>query len=394
MIADPAHPIYLDYAATTPVDPRVARAMAAALEQSWANAASGHMLGRRARQTIEQARQQVAVCVGADADEIVFTSGATEAVNTAIAGVARAGLARGQAHVVTTLIEHQATLAICAQLEREGVRVTRLAPDSDGLLPPQRLLDALREETCLVSLTHVNGEIGTVIDLPRLAAACAERGVPLHVDAAQSAGKLPIDLRQLPVDLLSLSAHKLYGPKGAGALYVRKRPTRVLLQPLVFGGGQEGRVRGGTLATHQIVGLATALTLACEERESEQTRLAQLRDELWQRLHLLGGVHLNGHPTQRVGGHLSVSIEGVEGESLLLALESLALSRGAACSALTGEPSYVLRALGRDDFLAASTLRITMGRPTTGEEVRFAAEHIHAQVTRLRGLSPAVVGEG
>ncbi|MEO0424417.1 MAG: aminotransferase class V-fold PLP-dependent enzyme [Pseudomonadota bacterium] len=383
-------PIYLDYAATTPVDPRVVEAMVQALEGTWANAASGHVLGTQARQAVEDARHEVAACLGAGADEIVFTSGATEAVNTAVAGVARAALARGTAHVVTTRIEHQATLDVCTQLEREGVEVTRLVPDADGLLPAQRLREALREDTCLVSLTHVNGEIGTVIDLPALAAVCSDHGVPLHVDAAQSAGKLPIDLTELPVDLLSISAHKLYGPKGAGALYVRKRPKRVLVQPLLFGGGQEGRLRSGTLATHQIVGLASALSLACAEREAEQARLAHLRDELWDRLRRLGGVHLNGHPKRRVGGHLSISIERVEGESLLLALEDLALSRGAACSALTGEPSYVLRALGRDDLLAGSTLRITLGRPTTAQEIEVAAGRIAEEVSRLRALAPAV----
>ncbi len=385
--AGAAGAVYLDYAATTPPDPRVVEAMGHALTQAWANPASGHAPGRRAAALVDACRDQVAACLRCEAGEVVFTSGATEAVNTAILGSARFAADRGR-HVVTTRIEHRAALDACAQLEREGFHVTRLEPDRQGLVDAAALEQALRDDTVLVTLTHVNGELGTVLDLAALATVCEARGVALHVDAAQSAGKLPLDLSALPIALLSLSAHKCYGPKGAGVLFARRRGRRALLSPLLHGGGQERGLRPGTLPVHQIVGLAEALELACAGMAAEQQRLAALRDRLWGSLQALAGVHLNGHPTRRVGGHLNVSFEGVEGESLLLALDDLAVSRGAACSARTAEPSYVLRALGRDDALAGSSLRLSLGRPTTVEEVDYAAGRILAEVARLRALAP------
>jgi cysteine desulfurase len=380
--------IYLDYAATTPLDPAVREAMLDCLDRHWANPSSAHPAGRRARAVVEASREQVAACLGAAADEIVFTGGATEAINTAILGVARSSAERGR-HLVTSRIEHPATLGACTALERDGFDVTRVAPDAQGLIPPDAVRDAVRDDTVLVSLTHVNSEIGTVLDLPAIAGLCADRGVPLHIDAAQSAGKLPIDLSSLPVSLLSLSAHKIYGPKGAGALFVSRRGRRVTMTPLVRGGGQERGRRAGTLATHQIAGLAEALRLACIDIDAEQERLAGLRDRLWAQLQRLGSVWLNGHPTRRVAGHLNVSIGGVEGESLLLALEDLACSRGSACSSLHAEPSYVLRALGRDELLAGASLRLSLGRPTSGDDVDHAAARIGREVERLRALAPS-----
>jgi cysteine desulfurase len=383
--------VYLDYAATTPVDPAVRAVMETCLDEHWANPSSAHAAGRRAARVVAQARERVAACLGCAADEIVFTGGATEAVNTAVIGAARFRAAAQQGrHVITSRIEHRATLGACERLEHEGFDITRLAPDAQGMLPPEAVREALRDDTVLVALTHANSELGTVLDLEAIAALCEARGTPLHVDAAQSAGKLPIDLSRLTgVSFLSLSAHKCYGPKGAGVLFARRRPGRALLTPLVSGGGQEGGLRAGTVATHQVAGLAEALCIACDAMAGEQARLADLRDRLFAALEPLGGVHLNGHPRRRLAGHLNVSIEGVDGESLMLALEDLAISRGSACSSLDGEPSYVLRALGRDDVLAAASLRISLGRPTTAAEVALAGQRIAAQVRRLRALAPS-----
>jgi cysteine desulfurase len=380
--------IYLDYAATTPVDPAVAAVMQRCLREHWANPSSAHDPGREAAQVVARARRRVAECLACASDEVVFTGGATESINTAILGAARFSASRGR-HVVTTRIEHRATLGACEQLAREGFDVTQLAPDSGGLLSPDALEAALREDTVLVTLTHVNSELGTILDLDAVAALCEKRGVALHIDAAQSAGKLPIDLRKLSgVSFMSLSAHKIYGPKGAGVLFVRRHPRRALLAPIMSGGGQEHGIRAGSLATHQIAGLGEALHLASQRREQEQRRLGALRDQLWAALKALGDVHLNGDGQRKVAGHLNVAFGGVDGESLLLALPDLAVSRGSACASLQGEPSYVLRALGRDDRLAGASLRLTLGRQTTAEHVEIAAERIGAAVRRLRALSP------
>lgn len=382
-------PVYLDYAATTPVDPRVAAAMSECLTLGgdFGNAASLHEFGRAAAARIGRARSQVAGLVGAGADEIVFTSGATESNNLAILGVARANADRGR-HLVTARTEHKAVLDPCKRLEKEGFSVTYLTPGRSGLVTAAAVAAALRPDTQLVSLMCVNNEIGVVQDIAAVGALCRERGVAFHSDCAQAAGKIPLDVGSLPVDFLSLTAHKLYGPKGVGALYVRAR-ARGLLQPVTFGGGQEHGWRPGTLATHQIVGFGAACEIARGELPAEGARLTALRERLWSRLSTLGGVHLNGGGAARVPGILNVSFEGVEGESLVSALGELAVSTGAACNSTSAEPSYVLRALGRDAQLAASSLRLSVGRFTEGPQVELAAAAVIREVTRLRALSPA-----
>lgn len=384
-----APPIYLDYAATTPVDPRVAAAMAGCLtlEGDFGNASSIHAFGRAAAARIERARSQVAGLIGAAAAEIVFTSGATESNNLVVLGVARANADRGR-HLVTARTEHKAVLDPCKHLEKEGFSVTYLTPEASGVVTPAAVAAALRPDTQLVSLMCVNNEIGVVQDIAALGALCRERGVAFHSDCAQAAGKLPLDVKALPVDFLSFTAHKLYGPKGVGALYVRES-ARGLLQPVTFGGGQERGWRPGTLATHQIVGFGAACEIAAAELPAESARLGALRDRLWGLLGALGGVHLNGAGAARVPGILNVSFEGVEGESLVGALGELAISTGAACNSASAEASYVLRALGRDALLAASSLRLSLGRFTTGGEVDLAAAAITREVRRLRALSPA-----
>ena len=385
-----ADPIYLDYAATTPVDPTVATAMAACLTTSgdFGNASSAtHVFGHRAAARIATARAQIAALISADPDEITFTSGATESNNLTILGLARSNADRGR-HLITTRIEHKAVLDPCKRLEREGFTVTYLTPDRQGLVDVAAVRAALRPDTILVSVMFVNNEIGVLQDIGAIGALCRERGVALHTDAAQAVGKIPIDLRELPVDFLSLTAHKIYGPKGAGALYVR-RASRPLLKPLFFGGGQEKGLRPGTLATHQIVGLGAACELATRLVRSDQERLTALRERLWEGLATLGGVHLNAAAAPRVPGILNVSFEGVEGESLVTSLTGLALSTGSACNSASDEPSYVLRALGRDTQLAQSSLRFSVGRFSTVADVDFAVETVHREVTRLRELSPA-----
>ncbi len=384
-----APPIYLDYAATTPVDPRVAAAMAGCLtlEGDFGNASSTHAFGRAAAARIERARSQVAGLIGAGAGEIVFTSGATESNNLAILGVARANADRGR-HLVTARTEHKAVLDPCKRLEKEGFSVTYLTPDASGIVTPTAVAAALRPGTQLVSLMGVNNEIGVVQDIGAIGALCRERGVAFHSDCAQAAGKLPLDVAALPVDFLSFTAHKLYGPKGVGALYVRES-ARGLLQPVTFGGGQEHGLRPGTLATHQIVGFGAACEIAAAELPAEGARLSALRDRLWSLLGMLGGVHLNGAGAPRVPGILNVSFEGVEGESLVGALKELAVSTGAACNSASAEASYVLRALGRDALLAGCSLRLSLGRSTRAAEVDAAAAAITREVTRLRALSPA-----
>lgn len=384
-----AAPVYLDYAATTPVDARVAEAMASCLGlgADFGNASSSHAFGRAAAARIERARSQVAALIGARAAEIVFTSGATESNNLAILGVARANADRGR-HLVTARTEHKAVLDPCKHLEKEGFSVTYLTPGRSGVVTPGAVAAAMRPDTQLVSLMGVNNEIGVVQDLGAIGALCRERGVAFHSDCAQAAGKVPLDVRALPVDFLSFTAHKIYGPKGVGALYVRES-ARGLLQPVTFGGGQERGLRPGTLATHQIVGFGAACEIASAELPAESVRLTALRERLWGHLSPLGGVHLNGAEAARVPGILNVSFEGVEGESLVSALGELAVSTGAACNSASAEASYVLRALGRDALLAGSSLRLSVGRFTQAAEVDLAADAITREVMRLRALSPA-----
>ena len=386
-------PIYLDYAATTPVAPEVAQAMSAVLggEADFGNpSAVTHVFGRRAQARIEAARAQVAALIGASADDIVFTSGATESNNLALLGVARASAGKTR-HVVTSKIEHKAVLDPCKQLEREGFAVTYVAPDSSGIVQPDAVRAALRPDTVLVSIMHANNETGVIQDIRAIGAMCRERGIPFHVDAAQSVGKIAVDVGTLPVDLLSFTAHKIYGPKGIGALYVRSA-MRARLKPVTFGGGQERGMRPGTLATHQIVGFGAACELAAKLLAADAPRLERLRERLWQGLRRLEGVHLNGEAAPRLPGILNVSFEGVEGESLVTALDELAVTTGSACSSASGDPSYVLRALGRGTQLAQSSLRFSLGRATTEADIDSAIAAVQRQVTRLRGLSPAGSG--
>jgi cysteine desulfurase len=387
--------IYLDNAATTPVDPRVMEAMLGCLSATgdYANPSSAnHALGRRARERIEQARAEVAALVGAAPEQVVWTSGATEADNLALLGAARFNRARGR-HLVTSRTEHPAVLDACRQLEREGFEVTYLKPGAGGIVTPEQVAAALRPDTLLVSLMHVNNEIGVAQDVAAVGELCRARGVLLHVDAAQGAGKLALDMQRDKIDLLSLTAHKVHGPKGVGALCVRREP-RLGLVPLQFGGGQERGLRSGTLPTHQIVGMGMAYRIAAAEMATDAPRIAALREALWQSLRTLPGIELNGDPVQRVAGILSVSIDGVEGESLLASLPDLAISTGSACASMTAEPSYVLRSLGRSDRLAQSSLRLSLGRFTTRADVETAATRVREEVLRLRavGFEPATGG--
>lgn len=382
-------PVYLDYAATTPVDPRVAAVMIECLQAAdlCGNPSStGHAFGRRARALVEAARKQVAGLINARPENLIWTSGATESNNLALLGVARFHAGRGR-HIVTARTEHKAVLDPLKRLEREGFVVTYLKPDASGIVHPAQVLDALRPDTILVSLMHVNNETGVIQDVAAVGQACRERGVLYHVDGAQSAGKVAIDVEAQHIDLMSLTAHKIYGPKGVGALYLRRRPP-VGLQPLIEGGGQEGGLRSGTLATHQIVGMGRAFELAALEGPADSLRLQELRERLWQGLSVLGGVTLNGHPEQRIAGLLNVAFAGVEGESLQFALQGLAVSAGAACSSDSEEASYVLRALGRSDTEARSSLRFSLGRFTTQGDIDFAIESVRREVSRLRALAP------
>lgn len=390
---NPAQPksaptIYLDYAATTPVDPRVAEAMIECLrpEGAHGNPSSGHAFGHRARALVEKARQQVAASIVARPECIVWTSGATESDNLAILGVARFHADRGR-HVITARTEHKAVVDSFKQLEREDFDVTWLKPGTDGIVPPEQVREALRADTQLVSLMHVNNETGVIQDVGAVGAICRERGVAFHVDAAQSAGKLPLNVEAMNIDLLSLTAHKSYGPKGIGVLYVRRKPP-LGLRPLVHGGGQESGLRSGTLPTHQTVGMGVAFEIGEREREEDVARIGVLRDRLWKALVGLGGVELNGHPEQRVASVLNVCFHNVEGESLRFALRDLAISSGSACASGSDEASYVLRALGRSDQLAQSSIRFSLGRFTTAEEVDRAIASVTREVTRLRSLSP------
>ena len=382
-------PIYFDYLATTPVDPRVVEKMVHCLsmEGNFGNPASrSHLYGWKAEEAVENARRQVADLIGADPREIVWTSGATESDNLAIKGVAHFYQKKGK-HIVTSKIEHKAVLDTCRQLEREGFEVTYLDPDSHGLITPGAVADALREDTVLVSIMHANNEIGTVNDIAAIGEVTREAGVLFHVDAAQSAGKMDIDLKEMKVDLLSMSGHKMYGPKGIGALYVRRKP-RVRLEAQMHGGGHERGMRSGTLATHQIVGMGEAAQIAKEGMAEEAVRLQALRQRFWDGIKDIEEVHVNGDMDQRLPGAINVSIAFVEGESLIMSLKDLAISSGSACTSASLEPSYVLRALGLNDELAHSSLRFSFGRFTTEEDVDVAVEQLRGAVGKLRELSP------
>ena len=382
-------PIYLDYSATTPVDPRVAQKMSECLlaDGNFGNPASrSHVFGWKAEEAVENARRQVADLVNADPREIVWTSGATESNNLAIKGAAKFYQSKGK-HLVTSKIEHKAVLDTCRQLEREGFEVTYIEPGEDGIITPALVAAALREDTILVSVMHVNNEIGTINDLAAIGELTRARGILLHSDAAQSTGKVEIDLEAMKVDLMSFSAHKTYGPKGIGALYVRRKP-RVRLEAQMHGGGHERGMRSGTLATHQIVGMGEAFRVAREEMAGERIRIKALNERFWDRLKDMEELYLNGSATARVPHNLNVSFNYVEGESLIMALKDLAVSSGSACTSASLEPSYVLRALGRNDELAHSSIRFTFGRFTTEEEVDYAAAKSREAVEKLRELSP------
>ncbi|MBM3380053.1 MAG: IscS subfamily cysteine desulfurase [Betaproteobacteria bacterium] len=380
-------PIYFDYSATTPVDPRVVDKMLPFLKSAFGNPASrSHAYGWEAEEAVEEARESVATLVGCEARELVWTSGATESINLAIKGAAHFYKERGR-HLITVKTEHKATLDTMRELEREGFEVTYLDVEPDGLLDPDRFRSALRSDSILVSVMMVNNEIGVIQDVSALGRICRERGIIFHVDAAQATGKLPVNLSVLPVDLMSFSAHKTYGPKGVGALFVRRKP-RVRLEAQIHGGGHERGMRSGTLPTHQIVGMGEAFRLAREEMGVENERIRMLRDRLWRGISQLEDVFLNGHLEQRVPHNLNLSFNYVEGESLIMAIKDIAVSSGSACTSASLEPSYVLRALGRSDELAHSSIRFSVGRFTTEEEVDFAVKLIHDKVEKLREMSP------
>ena len=378
-------PIYLDYSSTNPVDPRVAAKMVECLtlDGNFGNPASrSHMSGWKAEEAVETARRQVADLIHCDPREIVWTSGATESDNLAIKGAAKFYREKGR-HLVTSVIEHKAVLDSCKQLEQEGFSVTYLTPDSQGMISPAQVAAAIRPDTTLVSLMHVNNEIGVVNDIRAIGEVTRQHGVLLHVDAAQSAGKIAIDLSQMQVDLMSLTAHKIYGPKGIGALYVRRQP-KVRIEPQVHGGGHEQGMRSGTLPTHQIVGMGEAFALAMNEMAAENARILALRNRLLNGLKAIPAINVNGDLEQRVPGNLNVSFGYVEGESLMLALRDLEISSGSACTSASLEPSYVLRALGLSDELAHSSVRITVGRFSTEEEIDYAVAVIEKAVAKLR----------
>ncbi|ANB54992.1 IscS subfamily cysteine desulfurase [Aeromonas veronii] len=382
-------PIYLDYSATCPVDPRVAEKMMQCLTMDglFGNPASrSHRFGWQAEEAVDLARNQVADLIGADPREIVFTSGATESNNLAIKGVAHFYASKGK-HIITSKTEHKAVLDTCRQLEREGFEVTYLEPMPNGLFTIEMIENAMRDDTILVSIMHVNNEIGVVQNIAAIGELCRSRKILLHVDAVQSVGKIPVDVEALKVDLLSVSAHKVYGPKGIGALFVRRKP-RVRLEAQMHGGGHERGMRSGTLPTHQIVGMGEAFRIAKEEMVSEGERILALRQRLWNGIKDIEAVYINGDLDKRVPGNLNVSFAYVEGESLIMALKDLAVSSGSACTSASLEPSYVLRALGLNDELAHSSIRFSMGRFTTEEEIDYAVKLIRDSIGRLREMSP------
>ncbi|WP_107855505.1 IscS subfamily cysteine desulfurase [Neisseria weaveri] len=380
-------PIYLDYAATTPVDPRVAEKMIPYLTETFGNPASNsHSFGWVAEDAVENARLEIAKLINADSKEIVFTSGATESNNLAIKGAAQFYKTKGK-HLITVKTEHKAVLDTMRELERQGFEVTYLGVQENGLIDLEELKAAIRPDTILISVMWVNNEIGVIQDIPAIGEICRENKIIFHVDAAQACGKTPVDVEAAKVDLLSMSAHKIYGPKGIGALYVRRKP-RVRLEAQIHGGGHERGFRSGTLPTHQIVGMGEAFRLAREELEQDIAHALKLRDIFLKGIEGIEEVYINGDLEQRVATNLNVSFNFVEGESLIMAVKELAVSSGSACTSASLEPSYVLRALGRNDELAHSSLRITFGRMTTEEEVAFAAELIKSKIGKLRELSP------
>lgn len=382
-------PIYLDYSATTPIDERVAAKMAEFLtiEGKFGNPASrSHDFGWKAEEAVELARKQVADLVNADPREIIWTSGATESDNLAIKGAAHFYRKKGN-HIITVKTEHKAVLDTCRQLEREGFEVTYLDPLENGLLDLDKFRDSIRADTILASVMHVNNEIGVIQDIAAIGEICREKGVIFHVDAAQSPGKVSIDLENLKVDLMSFCAHKVYGPKGIGALYVRRKP-RIRLEAQIHGGGHERGLRSGTLATHQIVGMGEAFRIAKDEMATENERIRMIRDRLYNGLSEMEEVYVNGDMEHRIAGNLNISFNFVEGESLIMALRDLAVSSGSACTSASLEPSYVLRALGRNDELAHSSIRFTIGRYTTIEEIDYTIDLVKKAVVKLRELSP------
>lgn len=382
-------PVYMDYSATTPVDPRVADEMCSYLKPDgeFGNPASrSHAYGWVAEEAVETARGNVAALIGADPREIVWTSGATESDNLAIKGVAHFYSKKGK-HIITSKTEHKAVLDTCRHLEREGYEITYLEPEENGLIDLDKLVAAMRDDTILVSIMHVNNEIGVIQDVAAIGKLCRERKILFHTDAAQSAGKVDIDVDAMNIDLLSMSAHKIYGPKGIGALYVRRKP-RVRIEAQMHGGGHERGMRSGTLPTHQIVGMGEAFRIAKEEMAEEARRLGALRDRLLDGIKDIEEVYINGDKNQRIPGNLNISFNFVEGESLMMALKDVAVSSGSACTSASLEPSYVLRAIGRTDELAHSSIRFTMGRFTTEEEVDFVIELVKEKIQKLRDLSP------
>ncbi|ASA56447.1 IscS subfamily cysteine desulfurase [Vibrio gazogenes] len=382
-------PIYFDYSATCPVDHRVAEKMVQymTVDGIYGNPASrSHRYGWQAEEAVDTAREQIAALLNADSREIVFTSGATESDNLAIKGAAHFYGKKGK-HVITCKTEHKAVLDTCRQLEREGFEVTYLEPEPNGLIDLNKLKTAMRDETVLVSIMHVNNEIGVIQDIEAIGELCREHKIVFHVDAAQSAGKLPIDVQQVKVDLISLSGHKIYGPKGIGALYVRRKP-RIRLEAQMHGGGHERGFRSGTLPTHQIVGMGEACRIAKEEMQQDYDHAKKLRDRMLAGLEGMEAVTVNGDLEQRLPNNLNISFAYVEGESLLMSLKDLAVSSGSACTSASLEPSYVLRALGMDDELAHSSIRFSFGRFTTEEEVDYAVEQIRVAVDKLRDMSP------
>jgi cysteine desulfurase len=383
----PHFPIYMDYGATTPCDPRVVDAMIPWLREHFGNPASrSHAWGWEAEAAVEKAREEVASLVNADPREIVWTSGATESINLAIKGAANFYASRGK-HLITLKTEHKAVLDTMRELERQGFEVTYLDVQENGLLDLDRFKDALRPDTILASILFVNNEIGVIQDIPTIGALCRERGVILHVDAAQATGKVVIDLSQLPIDLLSMSAHKTYGPKGQGALYVRRKP-RVRLEAQMHGGGHERGMRSGTLPTHQIVGMGAAFAIAKAEMGTELERIRMLQRRLLDGISGIEQVFINGDTERRVPHNVNASFNFVEGESLIMGVKGIAVSSGSACTSASLEPSYVLRALGRSDELAHSSLRMTIGRFTTTEEIDYAVATLQDRVAKLRELSP------
>ncbi|HUW36481.1 MAG TPA: IscS subfamily cysteine desulfurase [Rhodocyclaceae bacterium] len=380
-------PIYLDNSATTPVDPRVAAKMIPYLVEKFGNPASrSHAYGWEAEAAVEEARGQVAALVNADAKDIVWTSGATESNNLAIKGAAHFYSGKGR-HLITLSTEHKAVLDTMRELERQGFELTYLEPQENGLITAEQFKQALRPDTILASVLAVNNEIGVIQPIAELGEICRDKGVIFHVDAAQATGKMPIDLAALKVDLMSFSAHKTYGPKGIGALYVRRKP-RIRLEAQIHGGGHERGLRSGTLAPHQIVGMGEAFRLAREEMAAEGPRIAKLRDKLLKGLTDIEETYVNGDLVQRVPHNLNISFNYVEGESLIMAIKDIAVSSGSACTSASLEPSYVLRALGRSDELAHSSIRFTLGRFTTEEEIDYTVKLLHAKIAKLRELSP------